>query len=174
MDDSNAEARVLEHFLHTGRNACHVVHVVGCPMTRCAVPEVNCNACEHRCAHYLCPEMKLPCTDTICARCAADDDSHDCLWCRAQRAPTEEKKAEFLSRRTDESRPGCKFPRTIQVVAMLVPSPSVVQELASAVIQPVSAPPPPDFFPRLKLNPVTRATDLCLSPPEREEPDDEE
>jgi len=165
MPDSKDEARILEHFLHTGRNACHVIHVVGCPMTRCTVPEVNCAACEHRCDHYLCPELGLPCTDSICARCSKDNDGHDCLWCRAERAPTPEKKAEFLARRSAEARPGCRFPKAIQVAAMLVPSPAVVQELASALVQPVTAPPPPDFFPAVRMNPVTRATELEAKDP---------
>lgn len=179
MNDTARQAKILEQFLQTGANAIWPVPVVACPKLRRHVPEVNCLHCENHVEFHLCPVLSSPghnqpTTDAICARCSAADESPDCLWCRARRAPTPEKRDKLLARRTAEARPGCTFPRAIEVITVLVPSPTIIQQQAGRPIQPVRAAPPPDFFPNVKVNPVTKAVELAPEPePPPEDPDEE-
>jgi len=150
------EKKVLEQALKTEKTALYSVFVVDCPMVGCLTPEANCFACGYRRAKVQCPEMKKLVPEEYCEMCFDRTQAAGTYpVCRYQKWRIGRIKKDKL-----QTIGACAYPRRLRIGRLSVPAGQVIQQAASCVIKPATAPEPWSLTPALQMNPVTRAAEL--------------
>jgi hypothetical protein len=158
---NQADENVLRMFLSKEKRACFNVFVVQCPMARAVVAEANCSACPYRRDLIYCVDTKRFVPEAWCETCFAEGeqpDKHPCM-CRYAKM----RRGRF-GREKLEIKPACAYPRPLEIAQLVLPAGAVAQNISSCMVVPESAPPPPNIFPDLAMDPVTKASQIPTRP----------
>lgn len=156
------EFGMLKKTMEDGKSAVQAVWIMPCPLARAGVPEATCAACRFRCSLVECPDTRRPTPEEICDKCFREKPKERmCRYAKARRGEIDPKKIKRF--------PACGYPKKLTPQLVAWPVGAALQQMGNMVLVPKDAPPPPDFLPRLRWNPVTQATELAAE--EEETPD---